>query len=329
MSNGKLDNFNINTIPKLIESDYTETYINYLTGGLIGGSITYGLVLLFSPKIIILATASKLITTIFGISAGSYLLDTNSLNHYQKMTEIKDLSKIKSKQFITNINNSDYMYLYDNITTILTNKDHPIGEVNYKYINLYKQYDKPLVVLKFHLYQVKNLIQYVYDLDKYSEKLKNYILTCIERCICNLTYNYIINIICNMNQDYNKQFRINKNDSKIHNEMKKDITKYNLNFNVLIEMINNINNCKSSYDKISCLDTLTKQINKELANQGQQMASDNLLDVLTYIILNSSIYNPYDEIQYIDEYLQNNNDKYAYLLTSFNAAVNYIKNYNQ
>ena len=26
MSNGKLDNFNINTIPKLIESDYTETY---------------------------------------------------------------------------------------------------------------------------------------------------------------------------------------------------------------------------------------------------------------------------------------------------------------
>ena len=56
------------------------------------------------------------------------------------------------------------------------------------------------------------------------------------------------------------------------------------------------------------------------------MASDELLDILVYIIIKSDIENPYDEIKFIDEYLKDNSNKFGYLLVSFNAATDYIRN---
>ena len=79
MRNEEFDEFNIYTIPKLIESDETESYKNYLTGGVIGGTITFGLSLFFIPKAAILATIGKIVTTVLGIGTGSYILDTNIL----------------------------------------------------------------------------------------------------------------------------------------------------------------------------------------------------------------------------------------------------------
>ena len=56
------------------------------------------------------------------------------------------------------------------------------------------------------------------------------------------------------------------------------------------------------------------------------MSTDELLDVLVYIIIKSDIENPYDEIKFIDEYLKDNSNKYGYLLVSFNVATDYIRN---
>lgn len=326
MRNEEFAEFNIYTIPKLIESDETESYKNYLTGGVIGGTITFGLSLFFIPKVAILATIGKIVTTVLGIGTGSYILDTNTFNNFEKMKEIQEKSLEKSDKLIRNIDNKNYMYIYDNINNILRNENHPIGNINNKFKQLYIKYEKPTIVLKFHIHQIQNLVIYVYKLDSETYKLKNYILTSIERSICNQIYNYIINIICKMTYENNQQFQKNKNNIQIQKQIYSEIKKYDLNYYVLITMFNNIQNCTTAIDKISCIETISNQISTELKHKNKNMASDELLDILVYIIIKSDIENPYDEIKFIDEYLKDNSNKYGYLLVSFNAATDYIRN---
>ena len=101
-----------------------------------------------------------------------------------------------------------------------------------------------------------------------------------------------------------------------------EIYKYDLNYKVLIEMMNTIKYSKTPDEKISCITTLVKQINLELNNN---ITADNLLDILSYILIHSNIDNPYDELIYMDEYSTNNSDLNAYTLVSFNAVIDYVQ----
>lgn len=325
MSNEKLIDFNIKTIPKLIESDKTETYLNYVTGGIVGGSICGGLILILSPKIIIFVTATKLITTIIGMGIGSYIFDTNSLNYYEKMHEIKEQSIKLDSIFIENLNANKYHCIYGNLNTILNNKDHPIGEINNRYLELYKRYNAPLHVLKYHIQQLTDLINYVYSISTYTQNIINYVTTCTEKSICNQMYNYITSIIGEMSIEYNTEFLKKKNDFDIQDKITNNITKYRLYYTILIELINDIPKATNAIDKIACIDKITTEITDQLQKKNKIMTADDLLDILSYLIICSSIDNPYDEITYMNEYMNRLDSKQEYLVVSFNAAVDYIR----
>ena len=325
MSNEKLFDFNIKTIPKLIESDKTETYLNYVTGGLVGGSICGGLIFILSPKIILVVTATKLITTIIGMGIGSYVFDTNSLNYYEKMHEIKEQCVQLDSIFIRNLNNNKYDYIYITINSILTDKENPIGEINNRYLELYKRYDAPLHVLKYHIKQLTDLINYVYSINTYTQNIINYVTTCTEKSICNQMYNYITSIIREMSIEYNTEFLKKKKDTNIQLKITDNITKYRLYYTILIELINDIPKATNVIDKIACIEKITTEITDQLQKKNKMMTADDLLDILSYLIINSSIDNPYDEITYMNEYMNKLHSSKEYLVVSFNASVDFIR----
>ena len=186
-------------------------------------------------------------------------------------------------------------------------------------MELYNRYEHPLILLKYHISQINTLLLFVYNLTEY--KICNYIKTCIERIICKQNYTHLISIIQAKTYNDNILFMKNKYNPNIQQQITSEIYKYNLNYKVLFEMINTIQYSKTPIDKLSCITTVVKQINLELTN----LNADDLLDIMAYIIINSNIDNPYDEIIYMDEYFTDNINLDAYTLVCFNAVIDYIK----
>lgn len=321
----KKDSFDVKTIPKLLESNKTETYLNYVTGGVVGGSICGGLMFLLSPKIILFFTTTKLITTIVGVGFGSYIFDANSLNYYEKMNDIKNICMKNDTELINNLESYKFDGIYDNINLILNNSEHPIGEINYKYLEIYKRYDAPLHVLKYHINQLTDLIYYVYSINTYTQNIINYIKTCIEKSICNKMYNYITNIIGEMSIEYNTEFKKKKQNHDVIYKITNNILKYNLSYNKLIEFMNNIPKSTNPIDKVSNIEEMTIDIINQLKLKNKIMTADTLLDILSYVLIRSSINNPYDEITYMNKCMNDNSSRNEYLIVSFNAAVDYIR----
>lgn len=316
----EITDFNIKTIPKLIGANTNETYLNYFTGGLIGGSILSGLLIFTCPAILLPYITVKIITTGSGIGVGSYLLNKCSFNYYEHMDDLKKACIKFDNNFITNLENSNYNLIWNNLYKILININHPIGYINYQYMYLYKEYDQQLIVLRYHINQINSLILYIYNITKYN--MCNYIKTCIERIICKQTYDNIYTDLQEKTHNNNELFMKKKYNPIVQKKITEEIYKYDLNYKVLIEMMNTILIGKTPDEKISCITTLVKQINLELNNN---VTADNLLDILSYILINSNIDNPYDELIYMDEYSANNSDLNAYTLVSFNAVIDYIK----
>ena len=302
----KKDSFDVKTIPKLLESNKTETYLNYVTGGVVGGSICGGLMFLLSPKIILFFTTTKLITTIVGVGVGSYIFDANSLNYYEKMNDIKNICMKNDTELINNLESYKFDGIYDNINSILNNSEHPIGEINYKYLEIYKRYDAPLHVLKYHINQLTDLIYYVYSINTYTQNIINYIKTCIEKSICNKMYNYITNIIGEMSIEYNTEFKKKKQNQDVIYKITNNILKYNLSYNKLIEFMNNIPKSTNPIDKVSNIEEMTTDIINQLKLKNKIMTADTLLDILSYVLIRSSINNPYDEIKYMNKCMNDN-----------------------
>ena len=65
-------------------------------------------------------------------------------------------------KFISNLDSDNKNMLYKNINDILTNKDHPIGDINHNYVHLYSHYKDPLMIMKYHVHHVTLLIFTVY-----------------------------------------------------------------------------------------------------------------------------------------------------------------------
>ena len=102
--------YNINYIPKLLKSTKSETYINYITGGLIGGSLCHGVVLLTTPHVVLSLTLLKIISTIGGICTGSYLLNNYSENSFEKINEIKRYCIENDNKFFEILKNNSMEY---------------------------------------------------------------------------------------------------------------------------------------------------------------------------------------------------------------------------
>ena len=192
-----MNDIDIQTIPKLIQSTDYYSYINYITGAIIGGG-SYKCVLLLNPKVAITLGLLKIFGYLSSISIGSYLFNEFNLNYYKIFYNIQKYCIQNDQRFITHLDKSQMFLIYGDIYDILTSKNHPIGNINYKFLELYTKKDNSYNIMKYHVYQITKLIQVVYNLHSYDKAIHLYTITCIERTISKLNYRYIVNLNTNI-----------------------------------------------------------------------------------------------------------------------------------
>ena len=331
--------FHINYISNLLNSNTNNTIYNYVVGGIVGGSI-YGLVIFLNPLAIIgLVSFYKVIATTSCIGIGSYIMDSYGTNYYKELNNIRKECLDNNSDLSKYINDNNKLHIYKCIHLILNSNTNSIGKINYEYLNIYKIFNnnntqsetntqpdsnKCLQLLKYHIKHISMLIIDVFNIS--DNLIIEYINRCIQRIIYNQTYSYIINIIDEITDNQNLIFIKQKNNPILYKKLQQSSDKYKLNYLILTKMMNNMIDMKNITDKISCIETICNQINIEL--NKNDISADDLLDILPFIIIKSNIENPYTELMYMNEYIENLIDKNAYLLIMFHSAVDYIKNYN-
>lgn len=300
----KIKKFDINIIPRIVESneyDYTKYFIGFSA-----------ISLLFIPNILTTLIGIKILSTISGIGIGYYFY--NEID-YQKII-------VNMKEEYKSINLSENnLIIYQKIFNILSNTNNSIGILNHKYCELYEEYDNKINLLKLHIYQIKLLFQYIFNLKEESEYINEHINLCIENCIYQQNYKYIINIINKMVIDKNEKFLKNKYNPFFQKKIKESCSSYNINFDKCVNLLNALELTMTAIEKIDVLCIVCNEINDQY---DKEIPSDKLLDILIYSIILSNIDKPYDHIDYMNEYMPDINGKNGYLLVTFNAAVDFI-----
>ena len=300
----KIKDFDVNVIPKIVEAnkyDYTKYFVGF-------GAIS----ILFIPHIFTTLISIKILSTIGGIGIGYYF--------YNEIDYQKIISNMKEEYRSINLI-EDNLLIYQKIYKILTNSNNSIGNLNHKYCELYPEYDNKIDLLKLHIHQIKLLFQYVFNLKEESTFINEHINLCIENCIYQQNYKYIINIINKMMFDKNEQFLKNKYNPIFQKKIKESCLSYKINYEICVNLLNTLELTMTASEKIDVLSIVCNEINDQY---HKEIPSDILLDVLTYVIILSNIDRPYDHINYMNEYMTDINGKNGYLLVTFNAAVDFI-----
>lgn len=300
----KIKDFDVTVIPKIVEAN-EQTYTNYYIGI---GTIS----LFIIPQIFATFISLKILSTIGSIGIGYYFY--NEIDYQKIITDMKD--EYENTDLISN-----KLLIYQKIYTILSKTDNSIGILNNKYHDLYSEYDNKIYLLKLHIYQIKILFQYIFNLQVENTYINDHINLCIENCIYQQNYKYIINIINKMVIDKNEQYLSNKYNPIFQKKIKESCSSYKIDFQKCVNLLNTLELTMTASEKIEVLSIVCNEINDQY---HEEIPSDVLLDILTYVLILSNIDKPYDHINYMNEYMTDINGKNGYLLVTFNACVDFI-----
>ena len=301
-----------------------------LIGGLIGGPIG----LIISCKLALYSTLSG--SGIGYIISNKYYEDYELNYHFSFETfeNIKEKSIKYDSKLIELFKNKKQ--IKKNIEKIFIDKNHPITMHNKMYltslihryqntnIDIFKEY---VLYRKSMFYMIINI--YFDNNISLSEKMMIY--TSMEENIIQCIYPFLIKRCIKENKEkdiyYNK---IHDNKDIVNNKIniiKKDIGKvYDMiNFDNLIYQISELNMIKIAEYKADHILSMVDMINYQIGNDNKYLlTADILIPLFSYLILKSTIYNPYSELSYIDNLLINQKNESAYMMITLYSSLEYI-----
>ena len=226
-------------------------------------------------------------------------LTRNQYNFYNKNEDFKSIYNYLKKLLNTEDNNEFYILNKRQVDFLMTLGDDFLDHIKLYYRNLVF------------------VINYTHNVDN-NQQLFDNVTNAIELIIMDTFY-----------YDIYRYSRITskKLDSKfVSNKFKIDNIKFlDVDIDIIIEYFREFTKARTSFYKISHLNNIFNLICKSYP----RASSDDLLDILIYIITKSSLDDPYSQIWLISNFNLgvNSGDSDDYIYTTFQSAINFITNY--